>query len=78
MEDLWKVLLQATANGTSSLSCDECFVLMDHLSDLLAGGYSLQAVLPLAEKYLERCPNCQDEYVQDLQELLLVPVQNVG
>ncbi|MCL7452751.1 MAG: hypothetical protein M8467_06850 [Anaerolineae bacterium] len=78
MEDLWKVLLQATANGAPSLSCDECYVLMDYLSDLLAGGYSPQAVLPLAEKYLEHCPDCQDEYVHDLQELLLVPVENVG
>jgi len=78
MQYLWKVLLQANESGADHLSCDDYFVLMDYLSDLLASGYSPQTVLPLAEKYLEHCPNCHDDYVQDLEELLLVPAQDTA
>ena len=78
MQHLWRVLLQATESRADHLSCDDCFVLMDYLSDLLAGGYAPRTVLPLAEKYLEHCPTCHDEYVQDLEELLLVPAEETG
>jgi hypothetical protein len=35
-------------------------------------------VLPLAEKYLEHCPSCHDDYAHELEELLLVPAEDVG
>jgi hypothetical protein len=76
MQHLWQVLLHASETGADPLSCEDCFVLMDYLSDLLAGGYSPRTVLPLAEKYLEHCPNCHDEFIQDMEELLLVPIQD--
>ena len=78
MQHLWHVLLQASAPGAGHLSCDDCFVLMDYLSDMLASGYSPRTVLPLAEKYLEHCPDCHDVYVHDLEELVLAPAQHVG
>jgi hypothetical protein len=78
MQHLWQVLLQASEPGAEQLSCDECFVLMDYLSDLLASGYSPGTVLPLAEKYLEHCPSCHDDYAHELEELLLVPAEDVG
>ena len=78
MQHLWKVLLLASEPGADQLSCEDCFVLMDYLSDMLASGYSPRTVLPLAERYLEHCPNCHDEYVHELEELLLVPAQDTG
>jgi hypothetical protein len=72
MEHLWEVLLHATASQQESLSCEECFVLLDYLADLLASGYRPQAVLPLAQKYLQRCPRCDDEFRHTVEDLLLV------
>jgi hypothetical protein len=77
MQHLWQVLLQATESRADRLSCDECFLLIDYLSDLLASGYSPRSVLPLAERYLDQCPDCDDEYVKDLEELL-APVHETG
>lgn len=71
MESLWQVLLHASANQQDPLSCDECFVLMDYLSDLLSNGHPPDQVLPLAEKYLERCPACPEKHQQAMAELVL-------
>jgi hypothetical protein len=71
MDGLWRVLLRA-AVGDESLSCEDCFILMDHLSELLAEGQSPEQVLPLVEKYLPRCSKCERELQQSMADLLLV------
>jgi predicted anti-sigma-YlaC factor YlaD len=73
MEPLWQALLHATADEQEPLSCEECFVVMDYLADLLAAGYPTNQLLSLGEKYLQRCPECREEYRQEMAELLLVP-----
>lgn len=70
---LWQVLVRAAQNDDESLSCDECFVLMDYLSDLLADDIDSEHVLTLADRYLSRCPNCQDEFLFDLNTITLAP-----
>jgi hypothetical protein len=77
MESLWQILLRTTASD-EPLSCDDCFVFMDYLSDLLAEGLDPRAILPIAQKVMQRCPSCQEEYVQDMVELLAVPVKRDG
>ena len=71
MDYLWQVLLRAAGNE-DPLSCDDCFLLMDYLSDLLAAGHPQDEVMAVARKYLQRCPDCKDEYLQDMADLLLV------
>ena len=73
MESLWQILLRATASD-QPLSCDDCFVFLDYLSDLLAEGLAPRAILPLAEKVKQRCPSCQEEYQRDMLELLAMPL----
>jgi hypothetical protein len=71
MRRLWQVLLHMAEGAKGeSLSCEECFMLLDCVSDLLADGYAVDEVMPLADKYLQRCPQCQQEYLQDLYELI--------
>jgi hypothetical protein len=55
MEQLWQALLHATDDGDEPLTCDDCLMLTDFFSDLLAEGYPKAEVLPLAERYLSRC-----------------------
>jgi hypothetical protein len=72
MDHLWQVLVKAAENETGDLSCEECFILMDYFADLLASGHAPREVLPLADRYLQRCPECQREYRQALADLVLV------
>jgi hypothetical protein len=71
MEHLWQVLLRAEARA-ETLSCEECFILMDYLADLLAEGQRPEVVRPLAERYLQRCPGCTEEVQRTIEDLLLV------
>jgi hypothetical protein len=72
MEALWQVLLHATADHDEPLSCEECFVLMDYLADLLSTGHPADLVLAMGEKYLKRCPECRQEHRRAMSEFLLI------
>jgi Zn finger protein HypA/HybF involved in hydrogenase expression len=72
MTRLWQALLHAVEEEDTPLSCEECFVMLDYLSDMLASGYPRQQVLAIADKYLRRCPNCHEELVQEVKELIPV------
>jgi hypothetical protein len=74
MEPLWQALLRAEATA-ESLSCEECFILMDYLTDLLAEGYRPQVIRPLAERYLQRCASCTEEVRHTIEDLLLVDLE---
>jgi hypothetical protein len=70
MDRLWQVLLRAVEDE-GPLKCEDCLVLMDYLSDLLAGGYPSKEVLALADRYLQRCPDCQTTLQEALAELAI-------
>jgi hypothetical protein len=72
VKQLWQVLLEAKQAEDEPLSCEDCYILMDFFGDLLSGGYPSEEVLPLADRYLRRCPaNCRREYRAMAQSLLL-------
>lgn len=71
MEKLWQVLARAAGEPEGSLSCDDCVIVMDTLAELLADGLPPKEVLAVAEKYLRRCPDCQ-EYQQMFAEFDLL------
>jgi hypothetical protein len=68
MDRLWQILLRSVEDD-GPLSCDDCLVLLDYLSDLLASNYPSRELLALADRYLQRCPNCQLVLQQALDEL---------
>jgi len=62
-EPLWRLLLK----GSSDLSCQECFAVIEFYADLLAkGGPEL---LPDVLEHLEGCPVCPTEHRQALKRL---------
>ena len=69
VQPLWQVLVHVAQSDDEPLSCDECFVLVDYLSDLLADGLNSEHVLTLADRYLSRCPNCETEYMLNLNTI---------
>ena len=71
MDQLWQILVRVAGDKESPLACDDCAVLMETLAEMLADGYPQDEVLPVADKYLRRCPDCQDEYRRALAELAL-------
>lgn len=75
MDRLWQVLLRSVADE-GPISCDDCVVLMDYLSDLLASNYPSKEVLDLAERYLHRCSDCETAVQKALAELAVAQQAN--
>jgi hypothetical protein len=71
MDQLWQILLRVTGDEEVPLECEDCAVLLETLAELLADGYPTDEVLPVADKVLRRCPDCQEEYRRTLAELAL-------
>jgi hypothetical protein len=71
MDQLWQILVRVAGEQESPLACEDCAVLMETLAEMLADGYPRDEVLPVADKYLRRCLDCQDEYRRALAELAL-------
>ena len=67
---LWRLLLAATSRQDDvSLSCDECFSILEYLAELrLRVPLSSEAFNTLANKHLSVCPDCQEYYRQKLEE----------
>jgi hypothetical protein len=63
-KSLWQ-LLQEEA---STLTCDECFAIMEYYAELLARGG--EDLLPEVIKHLEGCPSCRMEHRAALQRLV--------
>ena len=62
-DELWQLLQQ----DPSTLTCDECFAVMEYYAELLAQGG--QALLPQILRHLEGCPPCRTEHRAALQQL---------
>ena len=69
---LWQILLRAAEDEEQPLSCEDCFVVMDYPAGLLADGHPASEVVPMSDRYLRRCPGCQEEHRQPLAELARV------
>jgi len=68
---LWRLLLAATIQKEGvSLSCDDCFAILEYLADLRARvGVSIDLLRMLARNHLSCCPNCRKYYLQRLEQL---------
>ena len=71
-EALWQLLQE----DPSSLSCDECFAVMEYYAELLARGGT--ALLPEVMKHLERCPSCRTEHQVALERLARIEAEEDG
>ena len=71
-EALWQLLREEP----SSLSCDECFAVMEYYAELLARGGI--ALLPEVMKHLEGCPSCRTEHSAALERLSSIEGEEAG
>ena len=63
-----EVLWQLLREEPSTLTCDECFAVMEYYAELLAQGG--EQLLPVIEEHLVGCPSCQTEHREALQRLV--------
>ena len=63
-----KPLWQLLQEEPSTLTCDECFAVMEYYAELLAQGG--ETLLPEIIKHLDGCPSCRIEHHAALQRLV--------
>ena len=61
---LWKLVLK----DPSSLTCDECFALMEYYAEVLTRGDT--SILPKVLDHLKRCPYCASQHREALRRLV--------
>jgi hypothetical protein len=61
---LWKLVLE----DPSSLTCEECFALMEYYAEVLTRGDS--SILPKVLDHLKRCPYCASQHREALRRLV--------
>lgn len=70
MRSLWQILITIKNNSTStSLTCDECFVYMEHLVEEALVGVEEEALKAGIRQHMEHCPDCQEHHLQRLSEI---------
>jgi len=46
----------------TELTCDDVFAVLDYFAELAARGENVSNLLPLVERHLFMCADCQEEY----------------
>ena len=66
---LWKLLLETEKGRPDEpLSCSDCFSILAYLADM---GDTIERarLIQAAKQHLSACPDCQDYYQKQLQEM---------
>ncbi|MFQ5576606.1 MAG: hypothetical protein ACE5G8_06410 [Anaerolineae bacterium] len=73
---LWQILLKAKSKAsTAALTCDECFWLLEYLTEAAAaGGPALdeadaKELARIARTHLNACPHCREHHLAELRRL---------
>jgi len=68
---LWQLLLLArNASEGVTLSCDDCFLILEYLADTNhKNGADADFLGMIARKHLSCCPDCRQFYLQRLEQL---------
>ena len=64
---LWKLLI--AIDGKDSLTCSECFALLELLAAAAHLGSDISRVERLAREHLAKCPDCQEKIWEQLAKL---------
>ena len=73
---LWKLLLESAGIGrNTSLTCSDCFAILQYLADASITGVDRMVLLGAARQHLNKCPDCQEYYQQRLDELESLEVE---
>ncbi len=66
---LRQVLAQLAHTQEQELSCDEAYPLLDVMADAIDRGADTAPLLPLVQRHLDMCPDCQEEFTVLLRGL---------
>lgn len=61
---LWQLLL----DEPSSLTCEECFAVLEYYAEVLAGGGA--QLLPQILDHVKHCPDCSLEHHEELRQFM--------
>lgn len=57
----------------TELTCDEVFAVLDQFAEMAARGEDVSILLPLVQRHLALCADCQEEY-DTLKRMMASPV----
>ena len=73
---LWQILLNLTSKThTAALTCDECFSLLEYLTEAADAGRpgqdkaDVKELARIARTHLNACPNCREHPLAELHRL---------
>lgn len=67
---LWQLLINHADFGRElSLSCDECFTIMDFFADQLVSGADPTSLRPSIKQHLSNCPDCRIKFNDWIEQL---------
>ncbi|MBE0411891.1 MAG: hypothetical protein IBX69_19350 [Anaerolineales bacterium] len=67
---LYEILVYASLSGNEvTLTCDECFLIMEYLVDLAREGWPLDDIKKALFKHTNHCPDCYEHHLKRLKEL---------
>ena len=67
---IWQILTDAAEPGSEvTLTCDECFAIMEHLADEVIKGVDPNMIHRAIRRHIAHCPDCTEHHQQRLTEL---------
>jgi hypothetical protein len=65
----WQVLVAADSGEDVTLTCDECFAILEYLAEEAAAAADAQTLQKAAQRHLAHCPDCREHHLRRLREL---------
>lgn len=70
IRSLFEILIRSSMPGNDiTLTCDECFVVMEYFADLVFDDVSLDDIRTTLIKHIKHCPDCREHHLQRLREI---------
>ena len=67
---IWRILTAAAEPGSEvTLTCDECFAIMEHLAFEAIKGLDQEMIHRAIRRSIAHCPDCTEHHKQRLAEL---------
>lgn len=70
VRSLFEILIQSSKPGEeTTLTCDECFVVMEYFVELALEGFTLEEIKKPLLKHIDHCPDCREHHLQKIRDL---------
>ena len=70
LRSLFEIFIQSSMPGKdTSLTCDECFAVMEYFVELVSEGFTLDEIKKPLLKHIAHCPDCQEHHLGRLSEM---------